>query len=540
MRVNESVERVSVKLRTVAAAVLFVGATTATDTVAQSSAATFTPGSREIYALDLSATNGSEVPKALRTLSGKLSVVTKDGVRMLKAAEPSEFLVSLPETLSSEFTLEFEIIPKACCNPSDLMFEGTATMSRSATSAQVSWHPQTIIVVGGGEYFQTPMPSELAEVLPSAPTQVAASFQSGGLTLFTNGRQVASLPNRAFARGRVLRVFLGGQDEDQHAVYLSKLRIAAGGGTVATAQNQSALTGSGTGGTIASPSGPSSSPAIPSSPATGTGSVRTSSTITATAATAGAATPTAPSPAGPQETAAGIGTSMGIARALVMWTPVRDAISYGVYRMATASSAGVLYATISATDAASADSVVGKLAAIDLDPGDTYWVDAVFANGTRSDPGPIAKATVPTQVPTSLSAPRVPNLKAVVGGTTTVTLIDGQRVRGNKITWSWDQFPDTSTYVYWTSVEIWDVAPSQSTLLPKPRLYHTERIRIPDAVPPIVIMNDGGTPGPPYSMSFAAGNGVRFCVAQFPIAQLVSTTDISTQNVSCVTSQLPP
>src|ERR1043165_9233554 len=78
-------------------------------------AGAFVPGGRELYALDLKSAPAGGLPKGIRLLRGKPTIVTKDGAPMLKASEPVEFLVSLAEFLPDGFTLEFEIIPKACC-----------------------------------------------------------------------------------------------------------------------------------------------------------------------------------------------------------------------------------------------------------------------------------------------------------------------------------------------------------------------------------------------------------------------------------------
>ena len=40
----------------------------------------------------------------------------RDGARMLKASTPTEFLVTLPEVLPADFTIEFDIVPKSCCS----------------------------------------------------------------------------------------------------------------------------------------------------------------------------------------------------------------------------------------------------------------------------------------------------------------------------------------------------------------------------------------------------------------------------------------
>jgi hypothetical protein len=158
------------------------------------STATFSAGTREIFALDLSSTPLGTFPRVLDSLRGKMSVVMKDGVRMLKAAEPSEFVVKLSENLPDAFTIEFEITPKACCNPEDLSFEGTRAISRSPASMHVEWHPETVIAVGGGPNVQVPMPEEIKVTLPSQLTKVDVTFDAGNFKLFTNGKPV---PRRA-------------------------------------------------------------------------------------------------------------------------------------------------------------------------------------------------------------------------------------------------------------------------------------------------------------------------------------------------------
>ncbi len=201
-----------------------------------------TPGAREIIALNFANTAVGEFPKGLRLLKGSLEVVDKDGVRMLRATTPSEFRITLPEALPEDFTLEFDLMPKECCNPEDLAFEGTPAMSRSTSSAQVSWSPETQTVVGGGAYFQAATPAKLRETLVGQLNQIMASFEGGTLKLYTNGERLYTLSERRFARGRVLRVFLGGQDDDKQAVYLARLRVAAGAASVIVATSTSQAT----------------------------------------------------------------------------------------------------------------------------------------------------------------------------------------------------------------------------------------------------------------------------------------------------------
>ena len=189
-------------------------------------AAGFVSGSRTIFDLNLAATPLGEFPRNLRALQGTMTVVQKDGMPMLKASSASEFLILLPEVLPQDFTVEFAVVPKGCCNPQDLSFEGSRTQNRGVASAHVEWDSDgQLMVVGGGEMYQAPMPDDLKAALPGVLTQVAVSFAGSTIKLYTNGRRLWTL-DRQFARGRVFRVSLGGQDDNAGAVHLAGLRIA--------------------------------------------------------------------------------------------------------------------------------------------------------------------------------------------------------------------------------------------------------------------------------------------------------------------------
>ena len=102
----------------------------------------FAPGGRQIWALELAGLAPGSMPAGLQIISGGGVVVAmKDGVAMLKAAAVTEFEVSLPEKLPDQFTLQFEIIPKRCCNPDDLFFAGTSSKGQGGNSAEFGWHP---------------------------------------------------------------------------------------------------------------------------------------------------------------------------------------------------------------------------------------------------------------------------------------------------------------------------------------------------------------------------------------------------------------
>ncbi|HEU5219050.1 MAG TPA: hypothetical protein VFU23_10350 [Gemmatimonadales bacterium] len=186
----------------------------------------FVPGSRTIWQMNLANLQAGDLPAGMKLLQGNLELGSKDGKPTLFTNKPTELLISLPEVLPADFTIEFEIAAKKCCNPEDLMFEGALGRNRGVASAEVTWHPSHIAVVGGGEMYQSDVPEDLGLTLPNALAQVNVSYANGALKLYTNGRRLYTLNDRKFARGRFLHVTLGGQDGPEYAVHLAGFRIA--------------------------------------------------------------------------------------------------------------------------------------------------------------------------------------------------------------------------------------------------------------------------------------------------------------------------
>jgi hypothetical protein len=202
---------------------------------------TFTPGTREILALSFATAQPGQIPAGVRLVSGRVDVVDKGGVRMLRATGPAEFVVTLPEALPTDFTLEFDLVAKPDGGSDDLTFEGAARRSASSVSAEVKWSPTSQTVSGGGlNEFSAATPPSLSETLAGQLARIIASFAGTTLKLYTNGVRLYTLADRLFVRGTVLRVVLGGQDEE-HPVYLARLRVAAGAGSTVVATQQSSM-----------------------------------------------------------------------------------------------------------------------------------------------------------------------------------------------------------------------------------------------------------------------------------------------------------
>src|ERR1041385_1745766 len=187
-------------------------------------------GAREILSIGFA--NGA-LPREIKSPSSGLVVVEKNGVQMLRASTASEFRLQLPEQLPNSFTLEFDLIAKECfCDPKDLRFEGTAGSSQSDVYAEVQWSPMDQAVVGGGlrnpSPFTATTPPSLSETLRGQLARIVVGVEGNVIKLYTNGTRLYTVSDRQFARTRVLRVSLGGQDEEDNAVYLARIRVAEG------------------------------------------------------------------------------------------------------------------------------------------------------------------------------------------------------------------------------------------------------------------------------------------------------------------------
>ena len=187
----------------------------------------FVPGSRTIFDLNLAGEALGSSPQSVKLLRGNLEVVQRNGAPMVKTSSETEFLITLPEVLPANFTLEFALVPKNCsCAELDLSFEGTRWINQDVASAHIQWSTQRLGMLGGGDTYDTPMPDDLSTALPGVLTKVGVSFEGSTVKLYTNDRRLYTL-DRQFARGRVLRVYLGGTDEPKGEVFLAGLRIAS-------------------------------------------------------------------------------------------------------------------------------------------------------------------------------------------------------------------------------------------------------------------------------------------------------------------------
>jgi hypothetical protein len=428
--------------------------------------------SQDLFVLNLGATPVGEFPFGVQALKGSLTVVDKDGQHMLRASSPSQFLITLPQALPRDFSLEFDIVPKASGNPEDLSFEGTPTINQGTASANLLWHRESVRVIGGGDTYDSAMPEDLKASTPSMLTHIIAVFEGPQVKLYTNGRRLYTLSDRKFVRGRVLRVFLGGQDDGANAVYLARLRIAAGTATVVAANPPAAPP---------APS-PTPTPTPPPAPTPAPAPAPTSSPAAASPSPAPAPAPASSVP-GPTTLTAKARPVWGVT---LRWDEIATASTYQVER----SVSGQAFAALKLQETNAAYLVSYGHDDVTVLPGSSYQyrVRAVFSDGTTSAYSPSVRFDAPVQVP------QISNLTATVGSTTrTYPNLPGKTYRD--VTYSWTPIAGAVSYEY--GFDSWLVDPATGGQ------QQTSSAR--NTVP--------GSVAPPNLHVVEAGLRYRFCVS---------------------------
>jgi hypothetical protein len=505
-------------------------------------------GGRTLVAMNFAGTQVGDFPNGIEPNTGNLEVVDKNGQRMLRATSESSFLVTLPELMPQDFLLEFELVPKSGHGGYDFSIEGTKDIDQGSQSIHLLWHSTNVRGVGGGgtNGFDAPMPEAVRAGLAGAPTTVVVSVTNQRIQFFANGTLTHTLPNRRFARSRILRIALGGENEDDGAVYLSSFRVAAIGAGTNFASNQNALTngvssnpttttGRAAPGSTGAVGGSTSSAVTTTSvgsrvPATSTsGTTGTTFTPPTGAARNGTTPTTIPGPATLttkflMDDYSGWGT-------LLTFTPVANATGYRVTRvqnqlnvMTGAITAATRPAIVNVTDVTAYVGASGSVAMVDpyVIPNAfyTYSVEALFSGGTaslptssntqignwRGDPTTLPNAS-PIQA--TESAPKTTVMPGVLG-------MNGPQ-QGSDVTWTWN-VPGL-VLLYETSYEIVSGTASTGPI----------RFTVPTGIPP---------KQPSITLGVPAGATVKFCVALY--ANLNNTVPVEAACHTTTVAAAPP
>jgi outer membrane protein OmpA-like peptidoglycan-associated protein len=168
--------------------------------------------------------------RALKYVGGPAEVVERDGVKVLRATGIAQFLIPVGKRLPQRFTLEIDVIaPMGGSLTEAISFEGGAVQDRGPQSANLTWNPRGAWYQGNGKNMATTT-SEIPEAMrPRLAGNVAhlrVLMDSAYFKMYVNERRLYNIPELAFKRDSVIRVSLGGAEDEGSAVYVTSIRVA--------------------------------------------------------------------------------------------------------------------------------------------------------------------------------------------------------------------------------------------------------------------------------------------------------------------------
>jgi OOP family OmpA-OmpF porin len=189
----------------------------------------FVPGSKVNFYTDFSEDKVGNFARGLKYNMGPLEVVERDGVKVLRSLGRSEFLIRLGRRLPERFTLEIDVIAPVDGRMNEpLAFEGGPTLDRGDKSAAISWHPTGAWILGSGLAANSlvKVPEAMVGSLTGEVARVRVLMDGAYFKMYVNERRLFNIPELAFRRDSVIRVFLVGSEEEGQALYLAGIRVA--------------------------------------------------------------------------------------------------------------------------------------------------------------------------------------------------------------------------------------------------------------------------------------------------------------------------
>lgn len=189
----------------------------------------FVPGQRTLYYSDFTDDQVGNFPQRLEFKTGTMEVVEfEGGQRALKASSPSEFVIPLPEVLPDKYTIELDVINRKTqrVGANTIEISGAPSFS-DRNSIRVGWGHGGLETSGGGlqSNWVAAKEADKARYLGNA-----GSFRLLGdgkyLKIYVDEKRLANIPNAIFTRSKGLLVKLEGRDDEEDAVYLTRIRVA--------------------------------------------------------------------------------------------------------------------------------------------------------------------------------------------------------------------------------------------------------------------------------------------------------------------------
>jgi outer membrane protein OmpA-like peptidoglycan-associated protein len=190
----------------------------------------FVPGNKVLFYTDFSEDRVGNFARGMKYVSGAAEVVERDGIKVLRATGPAQFLVPVGKQLPQRFTLEIDAIaPMSGALNRAVSFEGGARWLANDQSTTVTWNPRGAWYEGSGKNMATSgskIPEAMQPMMTGKVVHLRVLMDSGYFKMYANERRLYNIPEFAFKRDSVIRIALEGADADGMAVYLTSIRVA--------------------------------------------------------------------------------------------------------------------------------------------------------------------------------------------------------------------------------------------------------------------------------------------------------------------------
>lgn len=188
----------------------------------------FVPGNKVIFYTDFSEDRVGNFARGLKFVAGQMDVVERDGIKVLRATDRSELRIPVGKQLPQRFTLEIDVIapPVPCCGYEVFSVEGSVERDRGDESAEIHWHPNGVVIIGGAKNQSVDMPEALRPRLMGTPVHVRILMDSAYFKMYVNERRMFNIPEFKFRRDSVIRMHVNGSPEDNMAVFITSIRVA--------------------------------------------------------------------------------------------------------------------------------------------------------------------------------------------------------------------------------------------------------------------------------------------------------------------------
>ena len=185
----------------------------------------FTPGTRVLFADDFSRDNLGDFPRRLEFKNGSMEVVDLDGRRALRAKTKGAFDIVLPETLPDQFTVEFDYYGVEFVN--DLYLAVVDAEGEMAGPNYVAVDAYSGVGVAAKRNSGASSSLQPDRRLDDQTLPIRVMVDGSYAKVFVGEERVANVPNADF--GRTNRIRFVFDDVRKNPIYVSSLRVAAGG-----------------------------------------------------------------------------------------------------------------------------------------------------------------------------------------------------------------------------------------------------------------------------------------------------------------------